>query len=146
MAVEFTPPADGFRVFKDVAGVPGLLLLTNAFSDEFERACFEVAGAIGAARLDGGGRPARTGEAAISLERFSLEMWAVINLVRDSGLAPQLTTPDYCLAWGYPPGTSFQPHFDSRFQWGEAVVGATFGAPCEIRFSYERERRGGLVR
>lgn len=139
MATEFTPPDDGAHVITDVAGVPGLLLLTGAFTEDFERACFEVAGPVGTARLDGGGRVSRTGEAAISLERFSLEMWAVINLVRDSGLMPQLSTPDYCLAWGYPPGTSFQPHFDSRYQWGEAVVGATFGAPCEIRFSFERE-------
>jgi hypothetical protein len=105
----FTPPA-GFGIYRDAAGVPGLLLMTGAFSEGFERACFETTGGIGQARLDGGGRPARTGEWSSSSETFAPTMWATLNLIRDSGLAPWICTPDYVLAWGYPPGASFQLH------------------------------------
>jgi hypothetical protein len=136
MTIDFTPPP-GFNIFSDTAGVPGLLLMTGAFDDECERACFNTMGAIGPSRLDAGGRPARTGELSASPERFPLVMWAIINLIRDTGLAPWMCTPDYVLAWGYPPGTSFQLHSDSRTQWGEAVVGVTLGAPCELRFSFD---------
>lgn len=138
MAVDFTP-APGFHVYRDAAGIQGLLLMTGAISEEFEQLCFETTGAIGSARQDNSGRDARTGEFSASAESFPPAMWAVINLVRDSGFAPLMSIPDYVLAWGYPPGSTFASHFDSRFQWGEAVMGTTFGAACEIRFTSEGE-------
>lgn len=85
------------------------------------------------------------------------------NAIRDSGLMPQFTDPDYgasriegvllscdptvacrccvritclgrsaltlltpcaVLCWGYPPGSIFASHYDSRYNWGEVRCGA----------------------
>ena len=68
------------------------------------------------------------------------------------------------LCWGYPPGSIFASHYDSRYNWGEVRCGAAFfaatlhprsqaraapafaqyvagvslGAPCEIVFVENR--------
>ena len=62
-------------------------------------------------------------------------MFAICNVVKDSGLFPGYITPDYCLALNYPPGAGFQHHFDSRYRWGETVVGVSLGQPSTIYFT-----------
>ena len=42
--------------------------------------------------------------------------------------------PNYCLPLHYSKGTTFSSHFDSRYRWGETVMGINLGAPSVIQF------------
>jgi hypothetical protein len=99
-----------------------------------ERAIFTCPALFG--KLDGKAAHAsgRYHESILGLEAFPREIFELLNAARDSGLKPNLTTPDYCLSWGYPTGGKFSPHFDSRYRWGEDVLGISLGASCEMHF------------
>ena len=58
--------------------------------------------------------------------------WQLINAVRDCGLYPGLTSPNYCMSLTYPHGAVFPEHWDSRYRWGEAVLGVSLGAPARL--------------
>ena len=52
--------------------------------------------------------------------------------MRDCGLYPGLTSPNYCMSLTYPHGAVFPKHWDSRYRWGEAVLGVSLGAPARL--------------
>ncbi|EOD11793.1 hypothetical protein EMIHUDRAFT_214086 [Emiliania huxleyi CCMP1516] len=56
-----------------------------------------------------------------------VDLFRVCNLVGDCGLYPGYVTPDYVYAITYPPKAAFNKHLDSRYRWGETVVGVTLG-------------------
>ena len=58
----------------------------------------------------------------------------MLNAVHDSGLYRDMCPPDYCLPLHYSKGTTFSSHFDSRYRWGETVMGINLGAPSVIQF------------
>lgn len=62
-----------------------------------------------------------------------MDVFQVLNAVRDTGMCPEMITHNYCLSLGYPGKAIFAAHFDSRFQWGEVVLGVSLGAPCMLR-------------
>ena len=50
-------------------------------------------------------------------------------MVRDCGLVPEMVQPDFCLNLTYPHKCKgFNQHFDSRYRWGEHVVGINLGS------------------
>jgi hypothetical protein len=134
--MEFTPAAGAFAIYRDVLEVPGLIVLANCFTEEAERKLFFTFGPLPMPRQDGRGLDARTGEFSGSPDSFPPTFFTMINLLQDLQVFSNYSTPDYGLSWAYPPGSSFQHHFDSRTQWGETVVGVSLGAPCEMQFKY----------
>ena len=134
--MEFCAQEEHYCAFQNVLGVPGLYVLLNCFTEEAEKGLFGTFGELPTPKVDGSGRDARTGEFHGSSDTFPKNFFKIINMLQDTDQFPGYTTPDYGLSWAYPPGTSFQHHFDSRYQWGETVVGVSLGAPCEIQFKY----------
>ena len=120
-------------ILRNVGGIPGLHVLLDAFSRDVERQLFESA-------VHGGDEPKidqRHGT------HTNPTMWAagapeilqVCNVVKDSKLVPDYVTPNYLFAITYPAGcTGFKDHFDSRYRWGETVVGVTMGRGCTMYF------------
>lgn len=119
MSVVTIVPAPGWRIIRDVGGVPGLHLATEVFSEAAERAFFGVTAAVGTLHPH---ETSRHGEFKCGVRSAPAAFWALQNLVRDCGLFPTLLDSDYALCWGYPPGASFKAHFDSRYNWGEHVM------------------------
>ena len=141
------------RILRDVGGVPGAHILLNAFSEEIERLLFtssrffkdskntEVMAGQQRANWH---RHARTWGAA-----FPAEVYKLANLIIDSGLYPGLVYPDMLLAMTYRTkdplsetkgykgqnrGPKFEKHFDSKYVWGETVIGVSLGAASCLRF------------
>ena len=77
---------------------------------------------------------------------FPEEHYKLSNLVIDSGLYPGLVYPDMLLAMTYRPkietkgydgpdkGPKFEKHFDSKYKWGETIIGVSLGAASCLRF------------
>lgn len=122
-----------FKITRDAGGVPGLLLAENLFSEEAEHHYFEFSGAEETFLEN-------PGEKLCSHHGppFPQEFHHVLNAVRDCGLLPELMDPDYCLALTYRPKAQFQLHYDSRYRWGETVVGVNLGASAIIRFQPDK--------
>ena len=134
------------RILKDVGGVPGAHILLDAFSEEIERLLFtssrffkeskntEVKAGRQRANWH---RHARTWGAT-----FPAEVYKLSNLIIDSGLYPGLVYPDMLLAMTYRPkgesnennGPKFAAHFDSKYTWGETIIGVSLGAASCLRF------------
>jgi hypothetical protein len=139
------------RILKNVGGVPGAHILLNAFSEEIERLLFtssrffnkdfntEVMAGHERALWH---RDARTWGAA-----FPAEVYKLTNLIIDSGLYPGLVYPDMLLDITYRSnkdrdkgpnlpnkGPKFALHFDSKYTWGETVIGVSLGAASCLRF------------
>jgi len=59
-----------------------------------------------------------------------------MNAVRDCGLLePDSSCANYCLSLTYVKGGSFSPHFDSRYRWGEYVIGVNIGCAAMLVMS-----------
>lgn len=125
-------------ILRDVGGVSGLHVALDVFTEDTERRLFkssEIHNAEDAAHT----HAERNGRGHTPV--LPDDVYRCCNAVRDSGLFPDLITPDYCLALTYPGpsaaggGASFQSHFDSRYRWGETVVGVNLGQGCimEVR-------------
>lgn len=126
------------EIHRNVGGIEGLHLATNAFPEEVERRLFLSISEIyyQEGKRKWGGDP--TG-----LIRWQYD-WPddfikLINLVRDSGLVPEYVTPDYCLRLMYPPNARFQLHHDSKYRWGEVIMGVNLGQDGEMMFTPDRE-------
>jgi hypothetical protein len=64
----------------------------------------------------------------------------LIELIRKE-LYPELIQPDYCLGLTYPPKTGqFSGHYDSRYRWGEAIVGISLGRGSCMYFTKKGEK------
>eukprot|EP00984_Skeletonema_dohrnii_P025068 scaffold14195_cov155-Skeletonema_dohrnii-CCMP3373.AAC.15 len=125
------------RIIRNVGGIEGLHLATNCFTEEVERRIFTSIDESGyqSGKRTWGGQP--TG-----LIRWPYD-WPedynkLANLVRDCGLLPNYVPPDYCLRLMYPPKAGFQFHHDSKYRWGEVIVGVNLGQEGEIMFTPDR--------
>jgi len=116
-------------------------VLANVFTEEGERDLFQSMGPLPEPRLDKSQHEARTGEYSGSPETFPPSFFKALNVLCDTQVFKGYTLPDYNVSYAYPPGSSFMSHFDSRYQWGETVVGVSLGAPSEMTFSYAVDKK-----
>lgn len=63
------------------------------------------------------------------------------NGIVESGLYNEFLACDYCLPWSYPENGSFNYHFDSRYRWGETVVGITLGCAGIMSFQPQKSAK-----
>ena len=120
------------EIERDVGGVQGFHVMKRFCTEEHEKFLFLTQ--FPQHHLQG---PAgRGGHSHFYHEHGPPEaIFELLNAVRDTGLCPYMTDPDYCLALNYEEGGTFAPHFDSRYRWGETVMGVCLGAPAVIKFS-----------
>ena len=124
-----------FRIIRNAGGVPGLMVALNAFTEDVEQRLFEEQSLyLSEFRLDPRDKKKRRSLPTLPMS-WSQDVFSLCNLVSDSGLWSDYFTPDYCLGLTYPPGASFQSHFDSRHRWGETVVGVTLGQAGTMYFT-----------
>ena len=124
-----------FRIIENAGGVPGLMVALNAFTEDVEQRLFEEQSLyLSDFTLDPRDKKKRRSLPTLPMS-WSQDVFSLCNLVSDSGLWSDYFTPDYCLGLTYPPGASFQSHFDSRHRWGETVVGATLGQCGTLYFT-----------
>lgn len=64
------------------------------------------------------------------------------NGIVESSLHSEFIACDYCLPWSYPENGSFSYHFDSRYRWGETVVGITLGCAGIMSFQPQKSAKG----
>ncbi len=136
-------------ILKDVGGVPGVHVLLNAFTEDTERLLFTSPQFF---NKDAKNTEVKAGRQRAKWTRyartatFPAEVYKLSNLVIDSGLYPGLVYPDMLLATTYRPkietkgytgpnkGPKFEKHFDSRYTWGETIIGVSLGAASCLRF------------
>lgn len=128
------PLPSGFRILRNFGGVQGLSIAYEVFTEAAEKAFFEAPGLFAPLQPKTVRTAGRYHENIMGPQSFPREMFELLNAARDCGLKSGLITPDYCLAWGYPQGSKFAAHFDSRYRWGEDVMGVSLGTSCEIHF------------
>ena len=124
------------RLVKNVAGVDGLHIALDAFGEAAERRLFESQ-RIHAPQESHGPNSDADGRRAGRCHRplpDDVDLFRVCNLVGDCGLYPGYVTPDYVYAITYPPKAAFNKHLDSRYRWGETVVGVTLGQAGTVYF------------
>ena len=135
---------------RNVGGVVGLHVLNEAFSEEIEKALFFNYDLFFPSMNQSGWHftyeeQHLSGKRCHSVppmyqRHLPDDVYRLVNLVRNSGLYHEMVTPDYCLGLSYPGkeasggGSEFKMHFDSRFRWGESVVGVTLGQGCLMHF------------
>ena len=124
-------------------------MLLNAFTEETERLLFTSPRFFNEharnTKVTAGQERANWHRHA-SCPSFPAEVYKLLNLVIDSGLYPGLVYPDMLLAMTYRPkietegyngpnkGPKFAAHFDSRYTWGETIIGVSLGAASCLRF------------
>jgi alkylated DNA repair dioxygenase AlkB len=126
------------QIHNNVGGIDGLHLATDCFTEEVERRIFE---SIDESKYQPGKRT--WGGQPTGLIRWPND-WPddytkLSNLVRDCGLLSDYVTPNYCLRLMYPPSAGFQLHHDSKYRWGEVIVGVNLGQDGEMMFTPDKE-------
>jgi alkylated DNA repair dioxygenase AlkB len=120
-------------IHRDVAGIPGLDLALDCFTEDAERRLFEDGSLF---EPVGESAPARErhsrGPVSPAMGQWSPDLFRLCNLVSDAGLVENPVFPDYCIPLSYPVGAGFAAHFDSRYRWGEAIVGVSLGQSCVL--------------
>ena len=133
------------KILRDVGGVPGVHVLLEAFSEETERSLFHSSGFFKEGKnTDPGSKGHRGWNTSSSEPTFPAdEVYKLSNRVKDSGLCPGLVYPNCVYALSYQPlevleertakgkpkkkkcvgGPKFAAHLDSRYKWGETVMG-----------------------
>jgi hypothetical protein len=71
----------------------------------------------------------------ISLSCAPISVECLFSTPLLSGLVPDYVTPDFLLALTYEYKGAFSAHYDSRYTWGEAVVGVSLGQKSVIYFT-----------
>ena len=126
-----------FKLEKDVGGVQGLHLALDVFDEELEKFIYEngnwAAPFDGPSNSHGGRKRTGTGVGGKGFDSINLSL---MNAVRDCGLLePDSSCANYCLSLTYVKGGSFSPHFDSRYRWGEYVIGVNIGCAAMLVMS-----------
>jgi len=104
-------------------------MLTDAFSPDAERAMFSLLDDL----VGGHDTWADHKRLGHPLNMYDMPpfFFQLANVVRDSGLSPGIVQPDYALHLNYAGArAAFNAHFDSRYRWGESVIGITLGVAC----------------
>ena len=122
------------KIVRNVGGVPGLDVALDAFSEDVERRLFESRTLFVHSPAQGatGFGKDRNGHVS-GPQTWDPDVWKTLNLVGDT-FPEHYVPPDYCLALSYPNGAQFKDHFDSRFRWGECIVGVCLGQAVVMYF------------
>ena len=125
-------PGKNQRFVRDV--IPGLDVGYGIISEKFEKQLFESSIFPHHVHMD-----CRSGMPH-NLPQFPPEILMLTELIKKE-LCPDLIQPDYCLGLNYPPKTGqFSSHYDSRYRWGEYIVGISLGRPCMMYFTKKGEK------
>ena len=108
------------RIVRDAGGVRGLHVAYDCFTEEVEERLFRSVSEV--QHVPG----TRTGVEPMGPTSWPDDYTRLCNLIKDCGLVPDLVPPNYCLPLMYPPKAGFAPHFDSRYRWGECIMGGRF--------------------
>jgi alkylated DNA repair dioxygenase AlkB len=120
------------KIIRNVGGVPGLDLASDAFSEDIKRQLFSSR-VLFANAPEEASRCTERHVHATGPHHWDASVWCVSNLLGD--LFPDKhVPPDYCLALNYPPGAGFNFHCDSCFRWGECVWGVSLGQEAILSF------------
>jgi len=114
------PP--GITTQRDVAGVKGLHIVYDVFTEDVEQRIF-----LDRSIFEEASKTAERECKALHARQWSTDMFRVVNAVRDSGLYPELTLPNWSFNYTYPEGGMFRPHNLSTHRWGVAQVGVCLG-------------------
>ena len=123
------------QIHRNVGGIEGLHLATDCFTEEVERRIFTSIDESGyqSGKRSHGGQP--TGLVRWPYD-WPTDYIKLVNLIRDVGLLPNYyVPPDYCLRLMYPPKAGFQFHHDSKYRWGEVIVGVNLGQEGIMMFT-----------
>ena len=135
------PQRPRIQVIRNYGGVQGLVVAPRFLSEAAERRLFESMGTR--CPLPDGrpetkyGRCDLSGAPRARYDRFSPDLWRVINGIRDH-VFPELLLPDFALFWSYAlkrnrgggvafNGEAFARHYDSKITYGETVAGLSVG-------------------
>ena len=128
-------------MIRNYGGVQGLVVAPRFLSEAAERRLFESMGTrcpLPDGRVETKyGRCDLSGAPRARYDRFSPDLWRVINGIRDH-VFPELLLPDFALFWSYAlkrnrgggvafNGEAFARHYDSKFTYGETVAGLSVG-------------------
>ena len=128
-------------MIRNYGGVQGLVVAPRFLSEAAERRLFESMGTrcpLPDGRVETKyGRCDLSGAPRARYDRFSPDLWRVINGIRDH-VFPELLLPDFALFWSYAlkrnrgggvafNGEAFARHYDSKITYGETVAGLSVG-------------------
>lgn len=123
------------EIKRDVSGIPGLDIGYGIISEKMEENLFFSHIFPEHFPLD-----ERTGSVIMNPMDQPMELLELIELIKKE-LYPDLIQPDYCLGLTYPPKTGqFSAHYDSRYRWGEAVIGISLGRGSCMYFTKKNEK------
>lgn len=131
-----------FRIIENAMGVPGLHVAVNVFSPEVHKRLFQdrvfttnprnfVENQAGPALHQCIIHPIQNVDSP-----WPDDWHRIINAVRDSGLFPKATIPDFAYGLTYFPGSEFECHWDGRGKFGEYVISCSLGYPCTVTFQH----------
>ena len=135
------PQRPRIQVIRNYGGVQGLVVAPRFLSEAAERRLFESMGTrcpLPDGRVETKyGRCDLSGAPRARYDRFSPDLWRVINGIRDH-VFPELLLPDFALFWSYAlkrnrgggvafNGEAFARHYDSKITYGETVAGLSVG-------------------
>ena len=165
-----------FRIERDINGVPGLHIGYEMFSVDLEKELFtseylypygeggtkkqnDAVTYLSAGssyptprdvRRRGKNDPETTPSQATTIgpTAFPNAIFELLSAVEESGLFNDMCPPSYCLSLNYPKGSHFGSHFDSRYCWGEVVMGVNLGGSAVMlmtphHFEYGEWRPSG---
>ena len=135
------PQRPRIQVIRNYGGVQGLVVAPRFLAEAAERRLFESMGTrcpLPDGRVETKyGRCDLSGAPRARYDRFSPDLWRVINGIRDH-VFPELLLPDFALFWSYAlkrnrgggvafNGEAFARHYDSKITYGETGAGLSVG-------------------
>lgn len=133
------------HIIRNVGGIQGLHIALGAMTEKCERRLFELDGLHRPGSNDASNKRRSPYATGPYQWQQTPDVYRLCNLVRDCGLVPDLSPPDYCMSNNYAPGVSFKSHYDSRHRWGETVVGVSLGRASTIYFHPDPRRKDKQV-
>jgi len=127
------------RIIRDVAGIEGLHVALDVFSEETERRLFDHQSMFPVFPADHNGNDRKRQGKTVSPLDWPVDIYRLCNAIRDCGLVSRdFVFPDYAYGINYPPLSRFMNHHDSPFKWGETVVGVSLGLQSTFNMTFDQ--------
>jgi 2OG-Fe(II) oxygenase superfamily len=121
-----------FHIIQNYGGVGGLHIAYELITKETERSLFEDPTLFSSQQSGFDGKQFQD---PVTPYNFPKDLFKIVSAISDTNLYPNLVTPDYAQGIDYPKGSKFSAHYDSRYRWGETVIGISLGASARITFT-----------